>query len=271
MQVIGLCRFSFPALGSFQIEHETIDKRRHHLYNPNRLEERFRLFESSTLPCFREQTDEDFELLVVTGDCLPKQARERLNDLTADVKQVRIVSKPADSGLKTRQVMRDVLNEARADPDQPCIQFRHDDDDAVSVDLVERLRIAIHEGRGLVESHSTVAVDFCHGFLARCDADGIQAARVFINQLGVGLGMYVAGGCDKAIISYTHNKIGRSMPVISYGDAPMWVRTLHEFNDSPHARKNKVDLQPLTPEMEGEFIARYAIDQEVVRKVHGAA
>jgi len=271
MQVIGLCRFSFPALGSFQIEHETIEDRRRYLYSPDRLEERFRLFESSTLPCFREQTDEDFEFLIVTGDCLPKEARDRLHDLTADIRQIQIISKPADCGLKTRQVMQNVLNAARKDPDRPCIQFRHDDDDAVSVDFVERLRIATHEGRGLIEAHPTVALDFCQGFLARCGADGVQAARVYITLLGVGLGMYVAGGCTRTIIGYTHNKIGRSMPVISYGDAPMWVRTLNSFNDSPHARNNRVETKPLTPEMAGEFIARYAIDQDVVRKVHGAS
>ena len=52
------------------------------------------------------------------------------------------------------------------------------------------------------------------------------------------------------------------MPVISYPDAPMWVRTLNQFNDSPHARNSKAELLPLTPEQEGEFIARFAIDQD---------
>lgn len=271
MQVIGLCRFSFPALGSFQTEHETLDDRRRHLYNPIRLEERFRLFESSTLPCFREHTDEDFQLLIVISDCLPKEAYERLNDLTLDVKQVRIVQESPRTDKKHRHIMKDILNAARTDPDKPCIQFRHDDDDAVSVDFVERLREAVEDSRGLMERNTIVGIDFNRGFFARLNADGIMAKATHKPLLGVGLGMHIAGGCKQTIISFTHHRMGRFMPVVSYTDAPMWVRSLNGFNDSRGARNYDRELSALTPEQEGEFIARFAIDQSIVRQVHAAS
>ncbi len=270
MQVIGLCRFSYPALGGFQIEHETVEERRRYLYGPARLEERFRLFEATTLPCFREQTDEDFELLIVIGECLPKPAQDRLRDLTAGIRQVRIIQKPADTQANPRQVMKAVLNAARTKPDQPCIQFRHDDDDAVSVDFVERLRGAAQDGAGLMARNRMVGIDYSNGFLARFGPEGIRASEVYKPLLGVGLGMYVAGGCTHSIMNFTHHRIGRFMPVISYSDAPMWVRSFNQFNDSKRARNNKDELAPLTPELEGEFIARYAIDQATVRRVHAA-
>lgn len=268
MQVIGLCRFSYPAIGGFQVEHETIEERRRYLYSPERLEERFRLFESCALPCFREQTDEDFQLLIVTGECLPKPARDRLHDLTASMRQVKIIARAPG---RHRSVMKEVLNAARKDPDQPCLQFRHDDDDAVSVDFVERLRAAALDGKGLMERNRTVAFDFNHGFLARPGPDGIQAARVFRSLLGVGFGMYVRGGCQLTIMNFGHHRIANFMPVISYPDAPMWVRTLSRFNDSPHARQSQANLVPLEPELEGEFIARFAIDQNTVRRVYSEA
>nr|WP_321251227.1 putative rhamnosyl transferase [uncultured Ruegeria sp.] len=267
MQVIGLCRFSYPALGGFQIEHKTPEDRRRYLYSPRRLEERFRLFESSTLPCFREQTDEDFQLLIVIGDCLPTQARDRLHDLTANIRQVRIIErKPA----RHRRVMQDILNAARQDPDQPCLQFRHDDDDAVSVDFVERLRLAAQDCRGLFENNPAVGIDFNNGFLARMDATGIRALNVYSDLVTAGLGMHVQGGCPLTIMNFAHNKIARRTPVVSYPDAPMWVRSLNQFNDSPQTRNSKAGLSDLSPEQEGEFIARFAIDQNVVRRVHSA-
>ena len=61
MQILGLCRFSYPATDGFQVVHDTVKARRDYLYSPARLEERFRLFETTTLPCFREQTDPDFD------------------------------------------------------------------------------------------------------------------------------------------------------------------------------------------------------------------
>lgn len=270
MQVIGLCRFSYPALGSFQTEHETVEDRRRHLYNPIRLEERFRLFESSTLPCFREQTDEEFELLLVIGHCLPQEARDRLRDLTSDIRQVRIIQQSSDTDRRHRHVMKDILNAARTHPDQPCIQFRHDDDDAVSVDFIERLRSAVEDSKRLMATNRMVGIDFNKGFFARLNAQGIIAAETTKHLLGVGLGMHIAGGCKQTMMSFTHHRIGRFMPVVSYPDAPMWVRSLNGFNDSRGARNNTKELAPLTAQQEGEFIARFAIDHNRVRQSHSA-
>ena len=53
MQVIGICRFSWPGIGGFQVEHETLEQRIAFLYAPERMEERFRTFETVTLPPLR--------------------------------------------------------------------------------------------------------------------------------------------------------------------------------------------------------------------------
>jgi hypothetical protein len=53
MQVIGLCRFSYPALGGFQVLHDTTEDRMAYLWSKERLEERFRLLETVALPCLR--------------------------------------------------------------------------------------------------------------------------------------------------------------------------------------------------------------------------
>ncbi|MEM1007113.1 MAG: glycosyltransferase, partial [Pseudomonadota bacterium] len=71
-------------------------------------------------------------------------------------------------------------------------------------------------------------------------------------------------------MSFTHHRIGRFMPVVSYPDAPMWVRSLNGFNDSRGARNNTKELAPLTAQQEGEFIARFAIDHNRVRQSHSA-
>ncbi|KIC40869.1 hypothetical protein RA27_13850 [Ruegeria sp. ANG-R] len=271
MQIIGLCRFSFPALGDFQIEHNTVEDRRRHLYSPARLEERFRLFESITLPSFRAQTDGDFQLLIVAGECLPKAAFDRLKDLTADIRQVRIIREPVDPDLKHRQAMKRVLQKARSQPDRPCLQFRHDDDDCVSVDFVERLRAGAGDATSLIAGNQAIGIDFNNGYQASFGPDGIQTAQVYKSLLGVGLGMLISGGCAHTIISFTHNRIGRFMPVISYPDKPMWIRSLNGSNDSPRAGKQKSQLRPITPDIEREFAKRFAIDPNVVHRVHSSA
>ncbi|WP_027244910.1 putative rhamnosyl transferase [Leisingera daeponensis] len=265
MQVIGLCRFSYPAIGGFQVEHETIEQRIAYLYDAERMEERFRLLETIALPCLREQTDQDFTLIVVTGDSLPRIHRDRLHDLTADMPQVQIRAEPP---RRHREVMKEILNSARRDPDQPCLQFRHDDDDAVSVDFTERLRAAAGDCQGLLRKNRSVAFDFNRGYLAEAGPQGIRAAEDVFPYVVAALGMYVRGGCPLTVMNFAHHKINRFMPTVTVTDAPMFVRTRNRFNDSRDMAGGPA-LEPLTPELAGAFEARFAVREARVRDVFG--
>ena len=57
MQVIGICRFSYPAEGGFQRLHESLEERCAYLYEDERLNKRFATLETVTLPSIRAQTD----------------------------------------------------------------------------------------------------------------------------------------------------------------------------------------------------------------------
>lgn len=264
MQVIGLCRFSYPAIGGFQIEHETIDERIAFLYGAARLEERFRLFETMVLPCLRAQTDPDFDFIIVIGDTLPAPYVARLQNLTKNMPQVTIHAEPP---RKHRQVMKDILNAARRNPKQPCLQFRHDDDDAISVDFVARLRQATQDCRGLLKAHKSVAVDFNQGYVAQLGPEGIAASPLFRPYYVAAMGMYVQGGCPLTIMNFAHEKIPRFMPTITFSDAPMFVRSHSAFNDSRHKSAKTVDVTPIDTEQAAEFEARFALSQAHVRHV----
>ncbi|KIC13559.1 putative rhamnosyl transferase [Leisingera sp. ANG-Vp] len=264
MQVIGLCRFSYPALGGFQVEHDSIEDRIAYLYDEARMEERFRLLEAIALPCLREQTDPDFDLIMVIGDSLPRAYRDRLRDLTADLPQVQIRAEPP---RRHREVMKEILNSARKDPGQPCLQFRFDDDDAVSVDFVERLRAAAGDCSGLMRRNKSVAIDFNRGYLAEAGPDGISAAEGVYSYFTAALGMHVRGGCPLTIMNFAHNRINRFMPTVTITDAPMFVRTHNRFNDSRQKAVKSPDLAPLTAEQAGEFEARFAIRAPQVQEV----
>lgn len=264
MQVIGLCRFSYPAIGGFQVEHGSIEERIAYLYNEARLEERFRLLETLALPCLRAQTDQDFDLIMLIGDSLPARHEARLRALVADMPQVKIRKEPP---RKQREMMKEVLNEARRNPNRPCLQFRHDDDDAVSVDFVERLRASIKDCRGLFRDNRTVAVDFNKGYIAEVGAQGIAATEVFRPFNVAALGMYVRGGCPVTIMNFAHEKLPRFMPAVSYSDAPMWVRSHNEYNDSRQKSAKSIAVEPLTAELEAEFQYRFALRQSQVVQV----
>lgn len=264
MQAIGLCRFSYPAKGGFQIEHETLQDRLDFLYAKDRMEERFRFFETVALPCLRKQTDTDFDLIVVVGTQLPEQYRARLYDLTADIPQIHIHAEPP---RKHREVMKDILNAARNDPSEPCLQFRYDDDDAISVDFIEKLRKTVKQCGHLLRGKRSVAFDWNQGYVAELDAKGIRAAQIFRQFCVTSLGMYIRGNCPLTIMNYAHDKIPRHMPAFCFNDPAMFVRGHNSYCDSRQKNAKHIPVETLTPEEETLFKERFAIDIDHVRKV----
>ena len=268
MQVIGLCRFSYPALGGFQVEHDTVAERIAYLYSEDRMEERFRLFETVALPSLQAQTDPDFELLIVTGDSLPRQHRDRLQDLTAAMPQVRILAEPP---RRHREVMKEVLNAARRDPGQPCLQFRFDDDDAVAAEFIERLRETAADCTPLLAKTDTAAIDFNRGYIAEFGADGISASAPAVRPyFTVALAMYAGPRCRKTIMNFAHHRIHHHMPSVTVTDVPMWVRSHNRFNDSRHDGAKPVEVLPLTPKQEREFTTVFGISADRVRAAFSA-
>ena len=268
MQVIGLCRFSYPALGGFQVEHDSTGEREAFLYGATRMEERFRLFETVALPCLRAQTDQDFTFIVVIGESLPDAYRARLDDLLHGLPQARIVEQAPG---RHREVMKQVLWAARADPDAPCLQFRHDDDDAVAVDFVAQLRADVRSCAGLLGRHHTIAFDYNRGYIAELGPDGIAATEHYRPFNTAALAMYIRGGRKLSIMNFAHHKIPQNMPAVSFTDRPMYVRTHNGFNDSRQARAKPVALAQLTPAEEAAFESRFAIRADAVRRAFAPA
>ncbi len=267
MQIIGLCRFSYPALGGFQVGHDTPEDRMAYLFDSVRLQERFRLFETVALPCLMAQTDPDFDLVILVGDAMPQIHLDRLKALIAPLRQARIVQEPP---RPHREVMKDVLNAARQNPAEPCVQFRFDDDDAVSVDFIARLRKTVDDCAPLLVQHKSVALDWNKGFVAQFGADGIRATPSFRPYYTAALAMFVRGRCPLTIMNFAHDKIHRFMPSITFPDKAMYVRGHNGFNDSRQKNAAQIELHPLTDQEITLFRDRFAIDINVVRTAFSA-
>ncbi len=261
-QVIGFCRFSYPAEGGFQVEHDSPEARRAYLYDPARLAERFAYFEAICLPGLRVQTDPDFTFLILIGEDLPEAAAERLFALTEDLPQVVIVARPPG---QHRPVCKSVINAAR-DPARDCLQFRLDDDDTVAADFVARLRRDAALVAPLRAEHRLVALDYNRGFLLRPSAQGLQAEESVMPYHSMGLAVAVQAGCPLTVMNFAHNKLNQFMPTVTFTDSRMYVRGHSDNNDSRQKKHVKPVHLPLADaETEQVFRARFGIDADQVR------
>ncbi len=266
MQVIGLCRFSYPALGGFQVEHSSLEERIAYLYDPKRLEERFRTFEAFTLPALKAQTDPDFTFLIVIGESLPNAYRRRLEALVADMPQAVIQAHPPE---QHRQMMQYAINSVRHFDQEPCLQFRMDDDDAVAVDYVAKLRAAAQDVRKLSRQYRHFAIDFNQGFIARPGPDGIAATPTNAPYTTAALALVIKPNVNLTIMNFAHAKVGQKMPTVTFSGEDMLVRGHNDFNDSRQKSGVKpVKLTLLDAEGEAHFRNRYNIDANRVREIY---
>ena len=269
MQVIGICRFSYPGLGGFQVTHDSLEERIAYLYTPDRMEERFRFFETITLPGIRAQFDTDFTFLIVIGDSLPQRYRRRLEALVADVPQAVIQAHPPG---RHREVMQRAINSVRQASSEPCLQFRLDDDDAVAVSFVHRLRSAAADVTGLLREHRTVAIDFNQGYIVRPGPRGIAAAPIQEPYWTAGLALMIRPDTMQSVMNFGHHLLAKKMPTVTFTGEDMMVRGYHAFNDSRQTRPSRTPpLTPLDAERELLFQMTYGIESDHVRRVFSAA
>jgi hypothetical protein len=144
-----------------------------------------------------------------------------------------------------------------------------DDDDAVAVTFVQRLREAAGELGGMLRKHRYVGIDFNQGHIARIGPRGIHAKPCIETLWTPALGMAVAPGASRGIMNFSHVKLARVMPVVTLPGDDMFIRGHNEFNDSRQKDGIKpVRLRLLDAAGEAQFRQTYNIDADHVRALH---
>ncbi len=263
MRVIGICRFSYPALGGFKRMHDSTAEREAYLYAPDRMELRFRHFEALTLPSIKAQTDPDFTFLIVIGQNMPAPFLTRLHDLCAPVPQIRIT--PWEP-LKHRLALQLAIQRELGDNDTESLQFRLDDDDAVGVDFVELSRSIIRRTGRLRRKTPRTVIEFNTGYTVTLSAQGIVAEPVISSFWACGLAVHFNAGDTKTVMNFGHHKLHHEMPAIIHPHPEMYLRAKHGDNDS-EAKFKTGRLTRLSEEQRRIFRDRFNVDEERVRAI----
>jgi hypothetical protein len=166
-------------------------------------------------------------------------------------------------------VMREAINTLR-DPEAPLsIQFRLDDDDAVNLRFVERLRATTRACRPLFLSSLKTAIDFTRGHIIRPTPQGIEAEAVTRAWWSPGMAVVLRRGNKQTVMNFAHQAVWQHMPTVSLTDPDMFLRGWNPFNDSEFAPGGNFRL--LDAGGEAAFRAAYGVDADKVRAVWRAA
>lgn len=231
-QIVGLCRFSYPATAGFRLSAAGPEAVVETLYDPARMQMRFALFETVCLPSLAAQTDTAFRLVVLVGDMMPLRWRRRLRKLREDHPFLEICALPPRGPLQaTRRAFR-----AASEAVTPFVTgFRLDDDDAVAADYVERLRDRADRllGAGLADEETPVAISFQSGLLWDLDAPGRPVYRMAETRPPAqASAMVTPRDFGPNIFRWNHSKLLSRARCWTEPAPEMFVRTLHGGSDS---------------------------------------
>lgn len=258
IQVLGLCRFSLLVDGDFQTTGADLDRNRAILFDPVRLDARMRWFQNVCLPPLLWQTDPDFTLILGTSEELPSPWMQQLVEIAEAIPQIRLMTAPAGNHARICKEMLGAATEAGADV---MAQFRMDDDDAVARDYVSSVRRDYAAIAGLMDGKNPVAVDYAKGLRLMQDAQGALSVHCVLERLCVGaLTLYFPGGAVRSVMNYRHDWMWRLTTTVSRIDRVMWLRGLHDRNDSPRHQDHPVPLWLPPGETERILSRRFGFD-----------
>lgn len=234
------------------------------LYDPDRLARRFLWFEQVCLPGLAAQTDPDFTLVLLTGSDFPEPWLRRLRDLIAGVPQIRLVQSPPGHH---RDVCRTAIGAAIDPAAKVVAQFRQDDDDAVAVDFVERVRSDFVAClRPLYAAHAPLALDYCRGFLLSSRGADVEVMPQMARNLVAALVVFMRAKTGKTILEYPHQKITNVLPGVSLPEVPMYVRGKHDSNDGRGPLREGHDWPVDEAEIPAILADRFRIDLGAFRR-----
>ncbi|MCK0169419.1 putative rhamnosyl transferase [Jannaschia sp. S6380] len=260
-RIVGVLRFSYPATDGFGAS--TLDEAALTalLYDPDRLARRFAYLETLTLPSLAAQTDGDFTCVILAGTSLPAPAQARLQALVARHSFLRLLFLDRTGALRAaKQAYRYAVED---DATTHVIGFRIDDDDAVARDYVAltRDRAAGLWQAGLLSGPTAIA--FSRGIYWDMTAhDQPFHAYRELQPLGLACAMTTTADMPTCIYRYNHRRLACFVPTyMEPGDDAMFLRTLHDHNDSGRAIPPRAEPLP-TARMRRVLADRFGIDAD---------
>lgn len=230
IRIVGLIRFSYPCLGGFQTKYDSEEQKLETLFSPERMEERFRIFEFLCLHTLKNQTDKDFTIGILIGESMPQEYVNRLQVMLEGFEQATLITLPI---MQYRAAMIEAYKRLDSRESGHRIEFRLDDDDAVSYLYIQRLREHIPALKLLGVNDTPVSLAFMKGILVRKEAQENELVP-YISTLptSVGLAVYTPVSWGQTIYHFLHQRINLKMSIIGKCDEFMFIRTLHGSNDS---------------------------------------
>lgn len=230
MKMVGLVRFSVLTPTYYSERFATLEETAAHLFDPDRMELRFHVFEKLCLPSLVHQSDRNFEVVFLTAESMPKIYLDRLEALLAPHPHFHF--RPVGVS-KHYRLLRHGYNSV---PHEGCshrILFRLDDDDAVDLNYVRRCKMLTEGLLPMQQPDGHFVIAHNRGFYLRATSEGPEIFDA-IEQAPLSAGTALVAPVESWAnpYRYNHRKLARHFNLYSDMTVPAYIRTIHGDNKS---------------------------------------
>ena len=184
------------------------------------LDNRIRLFEKYTFPSIKNQTNKNFKWLVLFSDQTPEKYKNHMNKLQMECEMFCPLYLQDEEAYDFDNYLKSVLENFKCDV---YITTRIDNDDAISVKMVERIQNFYEKNK-----NDNVLLSFSYGLQYTEKNKKLAFQNIFGNHFIT----MILPGADKTVISFPHNDIPEKIKKVNIGEKtkPMWIEVIHETN-----------------------------------------
>ena len=225
--IYGHIRFSFYGITDTRMKPDSDGTALARLYDETRMARRFFLFENITLPSLVNQTDRDFRTVIMSSKAMPDHYKERLTALSTRLPGAVVEFSERERG--DRAFQKFMVEASGYKGRGQSVHFRLDDDDAVSVNYVSRLREISR-----ILSPST-HITFPTGIILFPASPTEPVGTSMVQQrflTAIGLATVNGGGFQKNPFQMMHGNVWTRWPVVSVPGFSAYIRVQHFDNDT---------------------------------------
>ncbi|MGX9355400.1 glycosyltransferase [Roseobacteraceae bacterium S113] len=240
MHMIYMMRYSFFGLSGWQ---SAASKDAELLFDPKRLDEREYFLEKVAARSLADQSDKNFDLIVLSSTLMPEAYQKRLSELCGDMlgRRAHVIFREPDSAGNWFQRYRKRNFTKHATTTQIVL----DDDDAVAVDFTANLRAEAEAALTLRRPNLPDYVFISHprGITARFNEGQMELTHRLVPATNLGLAVVAPTGTRRNPFHIAHKKIIERRPVrVIYSLEPHYIRAVHGTNDSRAHKHVGTDL-----------------------------
>ncbi|HBS49945.1 MAG TPA: hypothetical protein DEA05_07600 [Rhodobacteraceae bacterium] len=230
LKIVGLLRFSVLTPTYYSEKFGTLEKIAEHIFSPERMELRFRLFEALCLPSLTRQSDDNFDCVILTAESMPAPYLEHLQGLLAPYPNLHLRPVGTDTHY---QLLKQGYNSVPVQGATHRALFRLDDDDCVDLDFIARTR-RLAQGLMALQGYETPFI-LAHnrGFYVRFQ-EGENEIFDACERAPLSAGTTLVAPADYPANPYRFNHRALAQHYNTFSDisVPAFVRTIHGDNKS---------------------------------------